>query len=162
MKTKFGNAKVGSHGYFQITTNNKYHLKLLHRLIYEEYYGKIPENHHIHHIDGNKLNNDPKNLELLPKSEHHRMHSLGREHTIEDRKKMSRIKQRKSNKNNQTGFYRVYKEKGKQYAQGFTYTYEVDTSRLDGKKRKKKKIRRIKISELEKAVKEAGYEWREV
>ena len=29
----------------------------------------------VHHLDGNKLNNDPKNLRLMKRSEHTRLHS---------------------------------------------------------------------------------------
>ena len=39
------------------------------RVIYREHYGEIPPDHEIHHIDGDKLNNDPENLTAIPKSE---------------------------------------------------------------------------------------------
>ena len=48
--------------------NNKY------RKIYEDYYGKIPEGFHIHHIDFNPLNNDPKNLIALSPEDHAKIH----------------------------------------------------------------------------------------
>ena len=47
----------------------------LHRVIWEDAYGEIPEGHHIHHKDGNHLNNDLDNLQCLPVAEHHREHS---------------------------------------------------------------------------------------
>lgn len=33
---------------------------------------------HVHHIDGNKLNNEPSNLEILTRSEHSKIHCLER------------------------------------------------------------------------------------
>ena len=163
MKTKFGNAYVGNHGYYVVTSFKEgNHNKLLHRLIFEDFYGDIPDNCHIHHKDGNKLNNCILNLQIIPEALHHSIHTTGFKYSKNDRLKMSKIKQGKSNSTNKTGYYRVYKEKGKQYAQGFTYAYEVDGSRVDNKHRNKKKIRRVNLKDLEKAVKEAGYEWRKI
>lgn len=52
--------------------NNK---KEIHRQIYEQYYNvKLTSSDIIHHIDGNKLNNDPKNLIRLTRAEHVRLH----------------------------------------------------------------------------------------
>jgi len=44
----------------------------LHRHVWEKHFGKIPKGHHIHHKDGNKLNNDISNLECLSQSDHHK------------------------------------------------------------------------------------------
>lgn len=50
----------------------------LHRIIWSTYNKtKIPENHHIHHVDGNKNNNHIKNLALISKSKHHSLHNHG-------------------------------------------------------------------------------------
>ena len=47
----------------------------VHRKVMEEFLGrKLKRSEHIHHIDGNKLNNDIHNLELLGESEHHKKH----------------------------------------------------------------------------------------
>lgn len=52
--------------------NNK---KEIHREVYEKYYNvKLSSNDIIHHIDGNKLNNDPKNLVKVSRAEHVRIH----------------------------------------------------------------------------------------
>lgn len=48
--------------------------KRLHRLIWEKFKGPIPKGHHIHHIDGNKLNNSIENLECMSHSDHLRLH----------------------------------------------------------------------------------------
>lgn len=47
----------------------------LHRLIVEENIGrKLKPNEIIHHIDGNKLNNNINNLQIMTTSEHSRLH----------------------------------------------------------------------------------------
>lgn len=48
--------------------------RLLHRRVWSDHYGKIPDGHTIHHIDGNWRNNEIENLECIPFSEHARMH----------------------------------------------------------------------------------------
>ena len=42
------------------------------RVIYQEHYGEIPPDHEVHHVDGDKFNNDPENLTAIPKSEFYR------------------------------------------------------------------------------------------
>lgn len=43
---------------------------LLHRLVYEAFVGSIPKNFDVHHLDGNKQNNDYRNLIALSKRDH--------------------------------------------------------------------------------------------
>lgn len=51
--------------------------KFEHRKIYEEYYGvKLTNKDIIHHIDGNKQNNDINNLKLMTRAEHMEIHRL--------------------------------------------------------------------------------------
>ena len=45
--------------------------KYEHRYVWEMNWGPIPKDHEIHHIDGNRENNNIDNLECLHKSEHH-------------------------------------------------------------------------------------------
>jgi hypothetical protein len=45
-----------------------------HRRIYETFFGKIPNGFHIHHIDGNPLNNSIDNLICISKEEHCKIH----------------------------------------------------------------------------------------
>ena len=52
-----------------------------HRVIYERHFGPIPPGWVVHHKDEDKSNNDPANLEAMPRSEHHRLHALGRENS---------------------------------------------------------------------------------
>ena len=48
--------------------------KLLHREKYIAEHGALPDGWHVHHIDGNKQNNDISNLEALPPGEHQHRH----------------------------------------------------------------------------------------
>lgn len=49
---------------------------LLHRVIMENYLGRLlNSNEIVHHKDGNKHNNTLSNLELMDSKEHNRMHS---------------------------------------------------------------------------------------
>lgn len=45
------------------------------RYVMEQILGrKLTKNEIVHHIDGNKLNNDPSNLQVMTKAEHTRLH----------------------------------------------------------------------------------------
>lgn len=46
----------------------------LHRVVYEKTQGVIPKGMHVHHIDGDRSNNSPDNLELLTVKEHVKEH----------------------------------------------------------------------------------------
>ena len=54
----------------------------LHRAIWAKEHGAIPPGMHIHHRDGNPLNNDLGNLECLPAREHVASHSLGKNELV--------------------------------------------------------------------------------
>ena len=78
LHTKFGNARISDRGYYRITSRNEGNVgKYLHRLIFEDFYGWIPEGYHVHHKNGNKLDNCIMNLQLIRKDEHHRLHQTG-------------------------------------------------------------------------------------
>lgn len=47
---------------------------LMHRYVWEFYNCKIPKGYHVHHIDGDKSNNDISNLQLLKGAEHWGLH----------------------------------------------------------------------------------------
>lgn len=49
--------------------------KRLHRYVWEYHNGEIPKGWHIHHIDGNKDNNDISNLQLIDEHKHTEYHS---------------------------------------------------------------------------------------
>lgn len=69
-------------GYLQFTAskaNGEHAGRLLHILICEHKYGrKLQDGEHVHHIDKNKLNNNPNNLVILTASEHAKLHSEDR------------------------------------------------------------------------------------
>ena len=64
----------GSNGYPTIYVNGE--TVLLHRYVWEKVNGKIPEGSQIHHRDGDRLNWNIDNLEMLTNGEHHRRHAL--------------------------------------------------------------------------------------
>lgn len=53
----------------------------MHRYVWEFYYGEIPEGYQIHHKDRDKSNNDISNLEIIPFSEHAKLHNKERAET---------------------------------------------------------------------------------
>ena len=48
--------------------------KRLHRMVWEHHHGPVPKGHHVHHIDGDRSNNDISNLECLPCGQHISLH----------------------------------------------------------------------------------------
>lgn len=48
--------------------------KRLHRYVWEHEVGAIPKGYHVHHIDGNKANNDISNLCIMTGKGHRRLH----------------------------------------------------------------------------------------
>ena len=62
-------------GYYRATVDKKN--KYLHREVYRYYCGKIPKGYHVHHIDEDKSNNHPSNLQCLSKADHCSLHKKG-------------------------------------------------------------------------------------
>ena len=77
---------------------------------------------------------------------------LGKKHSKATKDKISIVQ---SQKNNTSGYYRVYKHKSKSCKQGFTWEYRYTDE--DGKR---KKICSVDLDLLEKKVKAQGFEWR--
>ena len=48
--------------------------KRLHVYVWEKINGHVPKGMHVHHMDGDKANNEPKNLVLLTRKEHEMLH----------------------------------------------------------------------------------------
>lgn len=181
IKTKYGNVKTDNHGYYRVTSHKEgNHMKYLHRLIFEEFYQcnlneEFPEGIHIHHIDGNPLNNEIWNLEPLSPSEHISIHHKNKPRKIiKIRKKFSwnglRIgeknpmygKQHKratqlkiSNIHNSTGFFRVIKMKH-HTKQGFLWRYQYYP---EGKK-SQSHISSTNLLKLKEKVLAKGLEWK--
>ena len=56
---------------------------LMHRIIIENHLNRVlNENEVIHHLDGNKYNNDLSNLQLLDKKEHNSLHGKEQGHIM--------------------------------------------------------------------------------
>lgn len=64
-----------SQGYYYSPRDDKKGCDMLHRMVYICNKGEIPKGYHIHHIDGDKSNNDISNLECISSYEHHKKHS---------------------------------------------------------------------------------------
>lgn len=142
LHTKFGTAHINT--YYQIKSRKEGNKdKLLHRLIFEDFYGTIPKDSQIHHKDNNKLNNCILNLELISEKNHRNLHKFPSSKT---KKKMSQVK-------TTTGYFRVYKKAVNDCKQGFCYVYQYYENG------KRKGIRRKTLKELECAVKQKGLKW---
>ena len=53
----------------------------IHQLLGEYLFGRIRKGYVIHHIDGNRLNNNKDNLQYLSHSAHSKLHNIGKEYT---------------------------------------------------------------------------------
>ncbi len=72
INTKYGIATLNKSGYYEVERNGK---KVnLHKLIYIANYGEVPKGYTIHHKNGVKISNDPKNLVAMPKRYHKLVH----------------------------------------------------------------------------------------
>ena len=75
---------INSDGYKRITITKDCHsvAKMIHIAEGCKKYGldTLPEGYNIHHLDGNKLNNDYSNLILLTASDHTTLHMFLRKH----------------------------------------------------------------------------------
>ena len=70
---------------------NDGHKMFAHRLVYNDIIKKLPEDSwtwNIHHIDLDKLNNSPDNLQLLSRSEHCKLHATNRHPTLSTKQKL--------------------------------------------------------------------------
>jgi len=66
--------------YYKNPNDGYYHSKQkrsLHRDKWKHYRGHIPDGYVIHHKDGNKINNNMKNLELMSRPQHTAHHRAG-------------------------------------------------------------------------------------
>lgn len=91
LNTKFGTAKVNNNGRYAITSVKEgNHNKYLHRLIFEDYYKiTLLKTTHIHHINGNKLDNRIENLQMLTQTEHAILHNKNKVLSEETKQKIS-------------------------------------------------------------------------
>ena len=164
IKTKYGNAYL-SKGYYRISSM-KYRGQQLHRLIYQDYHKCTIISGHIHHIDGNKLNNSPENLILLTPSEHAKITqtSIKYNHHGEvpllprnvDDDDYWNLSNDLSEQRNSVGYLHVYKQVCPNCSQGFTYKY---TWRENNKL---KTLESVDIKKLEAKVRARGLPWKKL
>ena len=158
INTKFGKATISQSGHYVISSRKEgNHQKTLHRLIFEDFYNINLEKEFpnqkiiVHHIDGNKLNNDISNLDIMEWGEHTALHktgTAGKTHTECAKQKMSKMK-------NTTGFYRVIKEKSKSFTQGFRWAYQYYVAPNN-----RKTIASVDLNKLMKKVIDNGAIWK--
>ena len=155
INTKFGAAKLNSKGYYQIYTKKEgNYLKLLHRLIFEDFYGfKIPKGFIIHHKNGKKTDNCILNLQLMNKKQHDSHHKLKENNPNYNKDVPLSSKVKVSQSKNTTGYFRVWKDKNKKYSQGFTWRYGYI------KNGKPRTISSVDINKLKEKVLAKGLEW---
>lgn len=158
IKTEFGTAVIDN-GCYRIKSNEKgYRGKLLHRLKlkpildYLEY--KYPEiNWVVHHKDGNRLNNEFINLQIMTHNQHSIFHNKKRLMTDKLREN---IGMGISKKTNTSGYYRVTKRIDKTCKQGFIWQYEWKESG------KRKILSSVNIEKLKEKVKDENLKWVEI
>ena len=167
--TKYGSIGVNTNGYYIVRSRKEGNNgKLLHRLIWEDFYNrKIPQGYDIHHINNDKLDNRIQNLQCVEHNKHIQFH---KNHlSDETRRKMSEnnarhwsnkqksldLKMKISRSANTTKYFRVYKQKKSSCKQGFIYCYQYY---VDGRQRG---IVSVDIEKLKEKVLAKGLEWRE-
>lgn len=62
-------------GNYLVYTSGNYRGKLVHRVEYRKAFGRIRKGYHVHHLDGDSLNNKPENLIAIPEEVHIRAHN---------------------------------------------------------------------------------------
>ena len=67
--------------------------KRLHRMVWEYHNGPIPDGYEVHHINGNRADNDIGNLQLMEGSEHNRLHMSDPERKEKSRRDISKARE---------------------------------------------------------------------
>ena len=161
LHTKWGYATINNDGYYTISSRKEgYNRKILHRLIWEDFYGcEIPKGYIIHHKDGNKTNNCILNLQLMKHGTHNHLHMNGENNHMYGKHRSETVKKRishaNSEKNSTTGLYRVYKHKIKNHEQGFNWRYNYCDE--NGKRRS---LNSLDLDKLKEKVLDKGLEWK--
>lgn len=67
--------------------------KRLHRKVWEYHNGPIPDGYDVHHINGDRSDNDIENLQLLPGIEHNRIHAQEPERIEKSRRDIEKARE---------------------------------------------------------------------
>ena len=70
-----GYGYITKKGYHRVWDAEQKKYRFEHNIVWEKNYGKIPQGMQVHHIDGNKQNNNIENLKLIDALTHKRLHS---------------------------------------------------------------------------------------
>ena len=171
LQTKYGTACINSSGYYSVK-DKEGNRRPLHRLIFEDFYNiKLPNNIHVHHVDGNKLNNEIWNLIPLTNKEHAHIHHKDKFVSAETKQRISEAQTGERNNNygglteehslaiskarNTTGFFRLTTEKKKASKQGFIWRYKYYDEN-----NKIKYLRSVNLMKLLSMVLNKGFEWK--
>lgn len=158
--SKWGTSKTNNYGYHQIKSGKEgHHGKLLHRLIFEDYYNinleeEFPNGVHIHHQDENKLNNEIWNLIPMSPSEHSSLHNKGKNHPLFGNHHSEKTCMKMSKTRNSSRVYRVSKRNDNHCKQGFIWTYEYYDENNN-----RKAITSVDLDKLKEKVLAKGLEW---
>jgi len=71
-------------GYRQFFDHIRGRWEFTHRRVAEKFFGRIPADHEVHHIDSSKQNNRPENLQVLTREEHRARHHADGERAPND------------------------------------------------------------------------------
>lgn len=161
LHTKFGNCSLNSNGRYRVTSRQEgNHGKLLHRLIWEDFYKcEVPDGFVIHHKNRDYLDNCILNLQLIRDESHKKLHGKQKDNSLENNpmwnkshNKSSMLKM--SNAKSKTGIYRVYKLKDSRSKLGFRWCYEF---RHNGERHtfSSNDLKKLKLKVISK-----GYDWK--
>lgn len=70
-----GTGTINSSGYIEVRVKGQRQKKFMHRLVWEQHNGQIPDGWHVHHINGDKLDNRIENLMVIDEPTHHKIHA---------------------------------------------------------------------------------------
>ena len=120
VQTKFGTATICNDGYYRISSRKEGNNgKKLSRLVFEDFYNiELPTNVQIHHVDGNKTNDNIWNLIPLSANEHTTLHNIQEPHSETTKLNISKSK-------TTSGFFRVSKQPFKESVMGYRWEYRV-------------------------------------
>lgn len=160
LHSKFGNCSINNNGHYRITSRKEgNHGKLLHRLIWEDFYGcEVPDGFVIHHKNGLKTDNCILNLQLMRDESHKRFHTTGKDNSNEKNpmygkthKDESKLKM--SLKKSSTGIFRVHKRNEPQVSKGYAWFYEFRNGEC------RKTFSSVSLKKLKDKIIGKGLEW---